>query len=104
MSHAGARRAAGFRQYELTDDAIDQARLLGVQDPESTLVEMARLSAPVTHPGGNRRFDGHVMRIEDGRVVSVALFDGKPVRRKERSTKPDAVAYSLQGSRKPARK
>ena len=66
----------GFREYEVTEEAVKQARAAGVSgDVAKRVARMARRSAPVTHEHGNWRFNDFIMMIVDGRVVSVMRLD-----------------------------
>lgn len=54
---------------------IDGERLgvgLGVEDTVNSLRYMAKYSAPITDPRGNRRYRGYVLLVEGRHVTSVA--------------------------------
>lgn len=54
------------RMYMVSAGAIAQAKMLGIGGAvEKRLLRMARRSAPLTHPEGNRRFDDFVLLIQD---------------------------------------
>jgi len=60
---------AGFREFEISPAAMEQAGALGITGIE--LARLARWSAPVTHAWGNRRNGGYVLRVEAGVVEGV---------------------------------
>lgn len=69
----------GFRDYEVTDRAIKEARAAGIcGDVAKRVSRMARRAAPFTHELGNWRFEDFVLLIEDGRVVGVSRLDPTP--------------------------
>ena len=60
----------------MTPEVMDQARELGIFGNRETLVrKMARHSAPFTHPDGNRRYEGFILRVEDGMVVNICKHE-----------------------------
>lgn len=65
-------------EFRVSDEAAEQALLLGLPgDCSQELARMARRAAPLTHPNGNRRFQGWWLRIEQGEVTAVGrLADG----------------------------
>jgi hypothetical protein len=65
-----------FRTFRVSQAAVQAARDLGVEgDVEAVLSDMARNSARVTHPDGNRRFEGWVLMVDGDRVVSVSRMN-----------------------------
>lgn len=65
-----------FQDYQVTEDAVRQARALGMWgNIANRLKKMAQESAPFTHPDANRRFEGYIMKIDRGMVVSVQRFE-----------------------------
>ncbi len=83
-----------YRRYRVTRTAIRQMKNLGVDgDPSDFLVRIARLSAPCTHPRGNRRYEKWVMRIRDNTIIGVAhVSDKGPSNEK---TYPSAINCTL---------
>lgn len=68
----------GFRVFVVADQAVEQARRLGLTgDHKHELEEMARYAAPFSHPDGNRRFDAWWLRLDDGEVTAVGLIGEK---------------------------
>lgn len=66
----------GFRDYEVTEQAVRQARAAGIcGDVAKRVARMARRAAPVTHEYGNWRFEDFILLIVDGRVVDVTRLD-----------------------------
>jgi|HigsolmetaAR206D_1030411.scaffolds.fasta_scaffold02265_10 hypothetical protein len=66
----------GFRQYEVTEQAIRQAKAAGLcGDVEKRIARMARRAAPFTHEYGNWRFEDFVLFIKDGKVLDVTRLD-----------------------------
>mgnify|MGYP001482880860 CR=1 FL=1 len=66
----------GFRDYEITDEAVRKARLIGIGgDVRKRLARMAKRAAPYTSEFGNKRFENFVLRIVDGRLVDVTRLD-----------------------------
>jgi hypothetical protein len=58
--------------FVVTETAKRQARMLGMGgDLNARLRRMARRSAPLTHPAGNRRFDDFVLQLRDKVVESI---------------------------------
>jgi hypothetical protein len=67
---------SGFRRFAVAPAVIEQAHKLGLfGNVEKRIARMARHSAPFTHQAGNRRFEGYVLRIEQGTVVSIQKLD-----------------------------
>lgn len=61
-----------FREFEVTPQAIEQARQAGVcGDVAKRVARMARRAAPLTSDLGNRRFDDYALTISDGKVLGV---------------------------------
>lgn len=61
-----------FRVYTPTPDAEKQAKALGIYGQvASRLARMARKSAPLTSPLGNRRFYNFALTVEGNQVVWV---------------------------------
>jgi hypothetical protein len=70
------RPASDFRRFVLGHGVVEQAQRLGLfGNVEKRVLRMARHSAPFTHHAGNRRFEGWVLRIEQGVVVSIKKLD-----------------------------
>ena len=68
--------SSGFRRFAVAPAVIEQAHKLGLfGNVEKRIARMARHSAPFTHRAGNRRFEGWVLRIEQGTVVSIKKLD-----------------------------
>lgn len=68
-----------FREYSVTERAVSRAASLGLAgDVAQELARMARFSAPFTHPGGNRRYEGWWLKIEKDQVVAVGLIEPGP--------------------------
>lgn len=60
---------------EVSEQAIAEARKAGIfGNVAKRLARMARRSAPLTHPKGNRRFDDFVLLVKDRTVLSVSRF------------------------------
>jgi hypothetical protein len=60
------------REYSVTEEAVAQAKELGIGgEVAKRLARMAKRSAPLTHPEGNRRFDAFVLRVHDRKVLSI---------------------------------
>lgn len=81
----------GFRDFIVSDQAVEQARRLGLTgDHKQELEEMARYAAPFTHPDGNRRFDAWWLRLDEGEVTAVGLIGeqgSRPVKDEKREAK-----------------
>lgn len=61
-----------FREFEVTPQAVEQARKAGVcGDVAKRVARMARRAAPLTSNLGNRRFDEYALMIRDGKVLDV---------------------------------
>lgn len=64
--------------FDVALTAINQAARLGLgtdaDEITSLLGQFARRAALVTHPKGNRRYGGYVLRVEGPRVYSVAEY------------------------------
>ena len=66
---------SGFRVFDVADDALREARGLGMfGNVRARLQKMARSSTPFTHPNGNRRFEGFLLTIEGHTVLGVAPY------------------------------
>jgi hypothetical protein len=62
-----------IRTYEATPNAIAQARYFGLYgDTAKRLARMAKRSAPITSPYGNRRFHDFILKIAEGKVLGVS--------------------------------
>lgn len=67
-----------FRQFTPTEDCIAKARKLGLYgNVGARLEQMAKYSATFTHPKVNRRYEGFLLKVEDGRVIDIMRFDPK---------------------------
>lgn len=67
----------GIRTYDVSEDAIEMGREVGLWgDTEKRLQRMARRAAPVTSEYGNRRFNDWFMTIKDGTIQSVTRLFG----------------------------
>jgi hypothetical protein len=65
-----------MRDVTISLAAKRAARLAGIfGNVEARLSRMARRSAPVTHPCGNRRFQEFILEIEKGVVKGVVRMD-----------------------------
>jgi hypothetical protein len=65
-----------FREYDVTPQAIAQAKALGLWGFTTKRVQrMARRSTPVTTDWGNRRFYDYVLNIQGDKVLSVTRID-----------------------------
>ena len=61
-----------YKEYRVTDKAIEQARRVGlVGHTAKRLSRMARRAAPVTSDQGNRRFDDYLLSVADDLVTGV---------------------------------
>jgi hypothetical protein len=70
-------REARLRSYKVTPQAIEQAEALGLRgDVEWELKGIAFHSEPYTHPQGNRRHGGFIIRLENLTVTWVAFAEG----------------------------
>ena len=59
-------RIAPPNKYTVDQEAINQARMIGLcGDVDKRLIRMAKRSAPLTHPEGNRRFDDFVLFVQN---------------------------------------
>lgn len=84
-----------FREFAISDDAVEQGAAIGLPAPvKQTLVAMARVAAPVTHPAGNRRSGAYVLRIVDGVVEAVSTLQHgvAPKPKAKRLSRPELEA------------
>ena len=66
---------SGFRQYRVDPEVLKQARAIGMYgNVEARIARMARESVPHTHPQANRRFDGFLLKIDNGVVTRIMRF------------------------------
>jgi hypothetical protein len=65
----------GFRVFTVTDFVIEQARRMGAtQGARTAIAYYARYGVPFTHPLGNWRHEGLLMRIKGNLILSIALL------------------------------
>lgn len=57
-------------EYKVRANLVDQARKLGIENV-GRVQEMLRLSAPISMPGYNRRYEAYVFSIDAGAVVGI---------------------------------
>jgi hypothetical protein len=70
-------REARLRSYEVTPEAMEQAKALGLSgDIERRLQNVALYSQPFAHPRANRRYGDLIIRLEKLTVTWVGLADG----------------------------
>lgn len=66
-----------FREFYISDTVVQAARKLGMfGDVKGRIARMARMSAPFTHPSGNRRFESYVLQIEGTKVLDLHKLTG----------------------------
>lgn len=74
--------------YRIAEGVLRQARKLGIfgNDVEAQLKRMAKLSAPITHEYGNRRFQQFLLTIEGDTVTRLIRMTSDDLRRIENRT------------------
>jgi hypothetical protein len=88
-----------FREFDISPVVFEQARALGMYgNVQDRLKDMARRSAPFTHPEGNRRFEGYILMIREGVILAIAKFTGA-YHGDRRAKRTDAPATSHAGSK-----
>lgn len=78
----------------VTPEAQKQADALQAPPVEA----MVRDSVPFTHPRANRRYEGFMLKVEGGRVLSVERMDVDPVRERKRARDWQRYQRSRQAS------
>jgi hypothetical protein len=83
--------------YRITAHALLKARTFGMYGAiEDRIINMARMSAPFTHPVGNRRFHQFLLKIEGDQILDlvkftpeeIALYDSPSYRHGDSQTPP----------------
>jgi len=67
-----------YREYVVTDEAVVQAKHVGIMtNVRSRVTSMARSAAPYRHPRCNRRYRRFIMLVEGVVITRVERVDGK---------------------------
>ena len=68
--------ASGFRHYNVSAEARNQAQTLGIRgDVETRVARMARHAARFTHPMANLRYQRFIMRAEKDTITWIGIKD-----------------------------